>query len=208
MTASASRGHAASITAAPGSSTFPSSSRSSLLDPAARQSSRSPAARLSPRARRRSGLEHGADRPARRVRRADPASRPCSSRPRASPACASSAPRTAMRRRSTRCTEPYEKFESAAPTFAAGRLFQFRIAPDGGLIALRVRRRTARSPASRSHPLPIVGSAGSVPARANGESPAREERDVAVVGVEPVEAELDPVHRLQEVLRRRRPGPC
>ena len=61
MTASAIRGQAASITAAPGSSTLPSRSRSSRLDPFRRQLSRRLGRRLGARARRRAGLQDRLD---------------------------------------------------------------------------------------------------------------------------------------------------
>ena len=44
------------------------------------------------------------------------------------------------------------------------------------------------------------------PGRALRKPPAREERDVAVVGVEPVQRELDAAHRLDELPRRRHPA--
>ena len=62
------------------------------------------------------------------------------------------------------------KFESAAPTSAAGLLFQLRITPLGGSIACGCCA-GAGSPATRTGRLPIVGSAGSVPGARTGRRP-------------------------------------
>jgi hypothetical protein len=53
---------------------------------------------------------------------------------------------TAARRRSTRWIGPYEKFVSAAADVRAADCSSSGSSPEGGLIALRVRRRTGTKP--------------------------------------------------------------
>ena len=99
--------------------------------------------------------------------------------------------------RSTRCTEPHDHSSSAAANPRAGLLFQFRIDPLAGSTTC-----ACADAGDEAAPLVLAGALGRQARvdrrRAHRQPPARELRDVAVVGVEPVERHLD--------LRRRRGG--
>ena len=71
----------------------------------------------------------------------------------------------------TRCTDPHENESSAAPNPAAGRLFQFRIAPLAGSTACGWPD-APTNPRQSCSPVPRVGSAPLAPTARTGSRPA------------------------------------
>ena len=81
--------------------------------------------------------------------------------------------------------------------------------PPGGSIACGCAFERRRSRATRSRRCPFVGRPRSTPAGADRQPAAEKYRDVAVVGVDPVEGELDLAHRdVMKLFAAVGPVPC
>ena len=162
--------------AAPGSSTFPSSVE---VDAAAAPASHASTRRLQRRRslRRRSAPASTARISGHLARPADPASRRRSSPRRRCGEGVLLPLGDPRREQSTRCTGPYEKLESAEPTFRAGLLFQFRIDAAAGFTPCACWA-GGRKPLHSYSPVPRSAAPGRYRGT-NRQPAAREERDVA-----------------------------